>query len=104
MTQQNSSRNTAQLNEICERFRTLKAEDIPSSAMPTHQTYAITNFCGGVGKTTLAYNLAYLFSRDISSLFIDLSPQCDLSQRLSAHFPTKISTVLSLRSPIVPIK
>lgn len=82
MAQQNPPRITAQLNEICERFRTLKAGDLPSSAMPDHQTYAITNFCGGVGKTTLAYNLAYLFSRDISSLFIDLSPQCDLTQRL----------------------
>jgi chromosome partitioning protein len=56
------------------------------SAVPrrngTFKTYAITNFRGGIGKSTLAFNLAWELSRKNKSLALDVCPQCNFSQSL----------------------
>jgi len=46
------------------------------------KTYAITNFRGGIGKSTLAFNLAWETSRLHKTLLFDLCPQCNFSQSL----------------------
>src|SRR5437762_1762350 len=48
----------------------------------TFKTYAITNFRGGIGKSTLAFNLAWEISRRNKTLAFDLCPQCNFSQSL----------------------
>jgi len=45
-------------------------------------TYAITNFRGGIGKSTLAFNLAWEISRGNKTLLMDLCPQCNFTQSL----------------------
>jgi cellulose biosynthesis protein BcsQ len=45
-------------------------------------SYAITNFRGGIGKSTLAFNLAYEISRDYSTLVFDACSQRNLSQNI----------------------
>lgn len=47
--------------------------------------YAITNFKGGIGKTTIAYNLAFGFSKICKILLVDLDQQNDSSLFLSVH-------------------
>lgn len=44
--------------------------------------YAISIFRGGIGKTTLAFNLAYEMSQDTSLLVGDVCPQRNLSELL----------------------
>jgi chromosome partitioning protein len=46
------------------------------------KTYAITNFRGGIGKSTLAFNLAYEVSRKKKALLLDTCPQCNFTQSL----------------------
>ena len=46
------------------------------------KTYAISNFRGGIGKSTLAFNLAWELSRKKKSLAFDACPQCNFSQSL----------------------
>ena len=46
------------------------------------KTYAISNFRGGIGKTTLAFNLAFEMSRLVSTLLIDVCPQRNFTQSL----------------------
>jgi chromosome partitioning protein len=45
-------------------------------------TYAISNFRGGIGKSTLAFNLAWEVSRAKKTLLMDLCPQCNFTQSL----------------------
>jgi chromosome partitioning protein len=45
-------------------------------------TYAITNFRGGIGKSTLAFNLAWEVSRGSKTLLLDLCPQRNFTQSL----------------------
>ncbi|WP_426342797.1 ParA family protein [Pseudoduganella sp. S-14] len=51
---------------------------------PEHEysRYAVSIFRGGIGKTTLAFNLAYEMSRHDSILVADVCPQRNLSELL----------------------
>lgn len=46
------------------------------------KTYAVTNFRGGIGKSTLAFNLAYEISRKNRLLLLDTCSQKNLSQAM----------------------
>lgn len=45
-------------------------------------TYAVSNFRGGIGKSTLCFNLAYEIGESESSLLLDLCPQRNMSQSI----------------------
>ena len=45
-------------------------------------TYAVSNFRGGIGKSTLSFNLAYEISANYSTLLMDLCPQRNMTQSL----------------------
>jgi cellulose biosynthesis protein BcsQ len=71
-----------ELKRLLEQFK-LDAEGVSSPrAKGGFQTYAITNFRGGIGKSTLAFNLAWEISRKNKSLAFDVCPQRNLSQSL----------------------
>jgi chromosome partitioning protein len=59
----------------------VEGTDVPRPA-GNFTTYAITNFRGGIGKSTLAFNLAWELSRKKKSLFFDACPQCNFTQSL----------------------
>jgi len=46
------------------------------------QSYAATNFRGGIGKGTLPFNLAYELSQQCVSLFLDACSQKNFSQNI----------------------
>lgn len=47
-----------------------------------YSTYAVTNFRGGIGKTTLSFNLAYAMCQKYMTLFLDMCPQQNFSSLL----------------------
>src|SRR5262249_4148593 len=61
--------------------------------------YAVSNLRGGIGKTSLAFNLAYELSRKRSLLVADLCPQCNFTELIFRnHRPTvKITDALMPR-------
>jgi chromosome partitioning protein len=72
----------SELDHLLARFKkVVKGEEI---ALPTarFETYAITNFRGGIGKSTLAFNLAWEVSRHRKTLLLDLCPQRNFTQSL----------------------
>jgi chromosome partitioning protein len=72
----------SQLEALLERFKTVvNGGDVPRPA-GKFTTYAITNFRGGIGKSTLAFNLAFEISRSRRTLLLDVCPQCNFSQSL----------------------
>ncbi|MBC1490991.1 ParA family protein [Listeria booriae] len=56
--------------------------DNPLSNGKDFKTYAVSNFRGGIGKTTLSLNIAYKFAKDYRSLFLDMCPQRNFSELL----------------------
>ncbi|WP_313064723.1 ParA family protein [Achromobacter animicus] len=46
------------------------------------KSYAVTNLRGGIGKSTLSFNLAWMFTRHHSTLVADLCPQRNLTESI----------------------
>ena len=70
------------LETLLERFKAVaKGHEVPRPEA-RFSSYAITNFRGGIGKSTLAFNLAWEVSRHNRALLMDLCPQCNFTQSL----------------------
>ena len=66
------------MQELFDRYDRILSGDLQSIEIATgkkYQTYAVTNFRGGIGKTTLSFNLAYSMCRKYMTLFLDMCPQ-----------------------------
>ncbi|KZE78624.1 hypothetical protein AV654_02415 [Paenibacillus elgii] len=70
------------LDNVLERYVQLHNGAEFPFAFNTYKSYAVTNFRGGIGKTTLSFNLAYELSKKNRMLFIDLCPQKNFSELL----------------------
>jgi len=70
------------LGELLERFKKVASGSPVPRPERRFSTYAVTNFRGGIGKSTIAFNLAWEVSRTQKSLLLDLCPQGNFSQAL----------------------
>ncbi|SHL19100.1 ParA family protein [Alicyclobacillus tolerans] len=80
-----------------------RGEDIQID-LPTYARYAVTNFRGGVGKTTLTFNLGYeLVKKGQKVLFADVCPQTNLSEMfLRDQFMVGANLYDTLTTEIMP--
>lgn len=58
----------------------LKKIDIPGNK--EFKIYSVSNFRGGIGKTTLSFNLAYAMCQKYMTLFLDMCPQQNFTSLL----------------------
>jgi len=65
-----------------------------------YRSYAITTLRGGVGKSTLAFNLAYEIAGQRSLLVADLCPQCNLTETLMRGMEPDV-TILQALQPVL---
>src|SRR6267154_5618546 len=73
---------STKLDKLLETFKlVIDGKDV-QRPIGNFTTYAITNFRGGIGKSTLAFNLAWEVSRKKRSLLLDACPQCNFTQSL----------------------
>ena len=65
-----------------------------------YDRYAVTTLRGGVGKSTLAFNLAYEISRNHPLLVTDLCPQRNLTENMMRGEDTPV-TILTALQPML---
>jgi cellulose biosynthesis protein BcsQ len=73
---------STQLDKLLERFKIVAEGGQVTRPDGQFTTYAISNFRGGIGKSTLAFNLAWEVSRHKRTLLVDTCPQCNFTQSL----------------------
>src|ERR1700758_3858 len=63
---------------------------------PRYRSYAISTLRGGVGKSTLSFNLAFEIARQKRLLLVDLCAQCNLTETVlrGAHPEVTIEQAL----------
>lgn len=74
------------------------------SVLPLGQefgSYAISNLRGGVGKSSIAFNLAFEISRKDPLLVTDVCPQCNMTEMLLGDFRPKVDIYDALKPVIL---
>lgn len=91
------------LDVLLERFRDVAMGKRVSRPAQTFRRYAISNFRGGIGKSTLAFNLAWEVSRKYDTLLLDACPQANFSQSLLGEITAQddIPTIYDALLPMV---
>lgn len=70
------------LDELLNRFKKVVQDQPVPRPTARFRRYAVTNFRGGIGKSTIAFNLAWEISRKNRALLLDLCPQANFTQAL----------------------
>lgn len=73
------------MQELFDRYDRILSGGLDKIEIPGNKefkTYAVTNFRGGIGKTTLSFNLAYAMCQKYMTLFIDMCPQQNFTSLL----------------------
>lgn len=70
------------LDHVLDRYVKLHAGEKFPFTFEKYNSYAVTNFRGGIGKTTLSFNLAYELAQKHRMLFVDMCPQKNFSELL----------------------
>ncbi len=65
-----------------------------------YRSYCVSNLRGGIGKSTLTFNLAYMFSRHVRTLVADLCPQKNLTEAIIKNGKFD-STILASLRPLI---
>jgi cellulose biosynthesis protein BcsQ len=74
--------NMQSLEKVLENHRNVVEEGYCPTGGLKYRTYAVTTLRGGVGKSTLAFNLAYEMAGQRALLVADLCAQCNLTETL----------------------
>ncbi|MEM8963198.1 MAG: ParA family protein [Acidobacteriota bacterium] len=79
------------VDRIIERHDHISEEGLEAPHGLGLTSYAMTVLRHRVGKSTLAFNLAYHLSRARSVLLADLSPQCDLTDTIMGEMTDRVT-------------
>lgn len=87
-------------NKILDTHQKVIEEGFVTPEGQNFNTYAISNLRGGVGKSSIAFNLAYEVSRKNSLLVTDLCPQCNFTEMLLGDYRPKVD-IYSALQPVI---
>lgn len=89
------------LDKVIETHQKVVREGYKKEVGQGFKSYAISNLRGGVGKSSIAFNLAYEMSRQSSVLLSDLCPQCNFTEMLLGDFRPKVNVYDAMKPMIL---
>lgn len=89
------------LDKVLETHQKVIKENYLCPTGQGFKSYAISNLRGGVGKSSIAFNLAYEVSRKFPVLLSDLCPQCNFTEMLLGEFRPKVNIYDALKPMIL---
>lgn len=89
------------LEKVLETHQKVIKENYLCQTGQGFKSYAISNLRGGVGKSSIAFNLAYEVSRKFPVLLSDLCPQCNFTEMLLGEFRPKVNIYDALKPMIL---
>jgi len=89
------------LDKVIETHQRVVREGYRKEQGQGFRSYAISNLRGGVGKSSIAFNLAYEVSRQASVLLSDLCPQCNFTEMLLGEFRPKVNIYDAMKPMIL---
>ena len=89
------------LEKVLETHQKVVREGHTKEVGQGFRSYAISNLRGGVGKSSIAFNLAYEVSRKWNLLLSDLCPQCNFTEMLLGDFRPKVNIYDAMKPMIL---
>src|SRR5690348_11400120 len=72
----------SELDQVLAMHKMVVEDGYTKPGTPRYRRYAVTTLRGGVGKSTLSFNLAHELAKRRSLLIADLCAQCNLTETL----------------------
>ena len=88
------------LENILEVHQRVISDSYTCETGQNFSSYAVSNLRGGVGKSSIAFNLAYEISRHHSLLAVDVCPQCNFTEMLLGDYRPKVN-IYSALQPVI---
>ena len=89
------------LEKVLETHRKVVLEGYKREGSPEGRCYAVSNLRGGVGKTSITFNLAYELSRHHSVLIADVCPQANLTEVIMKSEKPKVTIYHALQPRVL---
>ncbi len=89
------------LDKVLETHRKVVLEGYTRDSQQAGKCYAISNLRGGVGKTSITFNLAYEMSRKRSVLLADVCPQSNLTEVIMKSEKPKVTIYNALQPRVL---
>jgi cellulose biosynthesis protein BcsQ len=88
------------LSKILETHAKIIDEGYTKPHGQNFRTYSVSNLRGGVGKSSISFNLAFELSRKHPLLVTDVCPQCNTTELLLGDFKPKV-TIYNAMQPVI---
>lgn len=89
----------SELDKVLDLHKQVVEQGYTRSGTPRYRSYAVSTLRGGVGKSTLSFNLAYELARRQPLLVGDLCAQCNMTETLMPGEDPPIVNIVDALQP-----